>query len=148
MERQPVAKACGVRYAAMAAARLRDSLPMFSFPSGYAGALEHALAGIIRPRTLIRAQLILAERHYFPGGGSGNRYGTRKGPLVTRSGRSFRVARALIAGGAFANCYDLLERKVALCVKSETTLLAEIPNDEAAQVARMPTLSYVMSRRA
>ena len=61
---------------------------------------------------------------------------------VTRGGQSVTAKQALVAGGAFTNSFDLLPRKLALRIKSETTVLAEVSEESRTLLAGMPCLVY------
>jgi sarcosine oxidase len=144
-QREQVAQALGVRHACLSASAIRQHFPMFTFPDSYSAAFEPAPAGLIRPRALIRAQLAIGAQNgativreevhsVFPQ--------TNGVTVITQSGQQFRANRVLLTTGAFTNCYDLLERKLALRVKTETVLLAEVPESEVARLQDMPTLGY------
>lgn len=118
---------------------------MFAFPTGYHGLFEPAPAGYINPRSLIRAQLACAEQQGVtviravvvavkPEGESV--------AVTTDNGATYHARRVLIANGSFANAFDILARKVALRIKSETTILAQVSEAEAARLAAMPTVGY------
>lgn len=65
--------------------------------------------------------------------------------LVTfRDGRTISARKVLVANGAYVNTPGLLPRPVALRLKTETVLLAEIPPTEAARLAAVPPLIYAL----
>jgi sarcosine oxidase len=142
---EQVAQVLGVFHEVMSASAIRQHFPMFAFPVGYSAAFEPAPAGLIRPRALIRGQLAIAaqngativreEVHSLRPQANGV-------AVITQSGQQLQTKRILLASGAFTNCYDLLKRKLALRIKTETVLLAEVPESEVARLQDMPTLGY------
>jgi glycine/D-amino acid oxidase-like deaminating enzyme len=119
--------------------------PGLHFPALYASLFEQAPAGYINPRELIRAQLKAAAAQ-----------GTRiiretvtavepvaQGAIITTiSGQVYWTRNVLAAAGAFTNCHDLLPQKLPLRVKTETTLLARVPEVEARRLSAMPSVIY------
>ncbi len=140
-----VARTVGAVYNVSGARQIRERFPMFAFPENFTGTYEPAPAGLIRPRALIRGQLTIGARN----GATIVRDEVRKvvsdvhGITVeTQTAGLFRAKRVLVASGAFSNCHDLLPRKLALSVKTETVLLAEVSESEVARLRSMPTLTY------
>ncbi|MAT97127.1 MAG: hypothetical protein CL608_08295 [Anaerolineaceae bacterium] len=137
----------GVAYDELSADELAARLPRLHFPACFAGILEHAPAGYINPRGLIAAQLaIFAEQ-----GGTILRETavtvTRHSNHVTvqtKEGNQYKTRKLLIAAGGFSNCFDLLERPLPLRLKTETIILAEVDEDEAARLGDMPTVIYAI----
>jgi len=134
-----------VAYEQLTATELQDRLPLLRFPDNCLAVLEAPPAGYINPRELIKAQLAIARQQ----GASIIREtavavaGDHRGVSVTtQDGLSYRADKVLIAAGAFTNCFDLLRRKLALRVKSETIILARVPAAEAARLQTMPTVIY------
>ncbi len=119
--------------------------PMLAFPEGYIGLFEPAPAGYINPRPLIRAQLAIAEQ-------SGAtivreiavhvKRLTDGWEVSTDSGASYRTRSLLLATGAFSNCFEVAPRKLALRIKGETTIHAQVPESEAKRLVDMPTVGY------
>lgn len=65
--------------------------------------------------------------------------------LVTfRDGRTISARKVLVANGAYVNTPGLLPRPVALRLKTETMLMAEIPPAEAARLASLPPITYAL----
>ena len=144
-QREPVAQALGVLHESLSAPAIQQRFPIFAFPAGYSGAFEPAPAGLIRPRALIAGQLAIGVQN----GATLVREEVRSiqpqtdaVTVITQSGQQFRAKRVLLASGAFTNCYDLLTHKLALRMKTETTLLAEVHESEVTRLQAMPTLSY------
>jgi sarcosine oxidase len=136
----------GAAYTEYAAPRhLEADFPFFRFPPQFRGIFEPPPAGYINPRDLIRAQLTVAAQQgatviretAVALHDAGDYW-----EIETDAGGGYRTRKALAATGAFANCYDLLPRKLALRLKSETILLAELPPAEATRLQKMPTLIY------
>ncbi|MDQ3248360.1 MAG: FAD-binding oxidoreductase, partial [Chloroflexota bacterium] len=101
--------------------------------------------GYINPRSLVRAQLQIAA-------GQGAtiirdvvvrvEQSTQAVTVTTQTGEKFTAARLLIANGAYTNSFGLLPHPLALRIKSETTLHARVPPDEAERLGAMPTVVY------
>jgi len=131
------------RYADGAA--IAHAHPMLAFPADYQGIFEGAPAGYISPRRLIQAQLAIASQQ----GATVVRQvvvkveqTTAAVKLTTDRGATYMAQRVLIANGAFTNCFDLLPRRLALRIKNETTLHAQVPEHEAQRLTGMPTVGY------
>ncbi len=109
--------------------QVMERFPMLRFPQDSHGYIEHAPAGYINPRDLIRAQLEIAARR----GASIIREPVvqirSRGDhveVVTGAGQIVLARRALVTVGAYCNAFDLVPRKLALRVKSETIILARV----------------------
>ncbi|MBP6803807.1 MAG: FAD-binding oxidoreductase [Chloroflexi bacterium] len=115
------------------------------FPPNCHGLLEPPPAGYINPRGLLQAQATIAAQQ---GVWVVAETVTAVTPhahaveILTETGRVLWARKTLIAAGAFANCYDLLPRKLDLRVKSETILLARLSEAEAARLRGLPTVLY------
>jgi len=127
------------------AATISAAHPMLAFPAGYQGVFELPPAGCINPRALIKAQLQIATQQ----GATIVRdvvvkvvQNGHSVTVTTQKGETIAAARVLIATGAFSNCFDVLPRPLALRIKSETTLHAQVPESEAERLAEMPTVGY------
>ena len=137
----------GVAYDELSADELAARLPKLHFPAGFAGILEHAPAGYINPRGLIAAQLaVFAAR-----GGTILRetavivtHHLNHLTIQTKEGNQYQTRKLLIAAGGFSNCFDLLERPLPLRLKTETIILAEVDDAEAARLGNMPTVIYAI----
>ncbi|HEX6386072.1 MAG TPA: FAD-dependent oxidoreductase [Anaerolineae bacterium] len=134
-----------VEYEQLTAAGLRTRFPYLRFPDNCLGVWEAPPAGYINPRELVKAQLAIATQQ----GATVIRemaiavVPDRNGVTVTtREGHTYRADKVLVAAGAFSNCFDLLQRKLALRVKSETIILARVPAAEAERLQMMPTVIY------
>ena len=143
--RREVAENLGIDCRFYGADGLRQQFPMFGFPAGYEAMFELPPAGYINPRAMLQAQLTIASQQ----GATiiaekvvrlrAQRNGMK---VLLDSGRELTAGMVLLATGSFSNCFDLLPRPLALRVKSETTILAEISSETAGHLANMPTLIY------
>jgi sarcosine oxidase len=141
-----IAHVRGVAYEALPdQAALASRFPFLRFPASCHGLYEPAPAGYINPRDVIRAQLAVAQQHgatIIPELVTGITQTAGHAALTTQSGNRYTASRALVAAGAFSNCHQLLPRPLALRVKSETIILARLPDAEARRLAAMPCLIY------
>ena len=144
--RDDIARLLGVKYAVLGdAAAIRHNFPFLAFPDGYQGNYELAPAGYINPRTMIRAQLHTARQN-----GATIRndevHSLTPSPthitVTTQRGDTYQAEKVLVATGAFANCYGVLSRPLALRVKSETIIMAQVSPEEAERLGDMPALFY------
>jgi sarcosine oxidase len=62
--------------------------------------------------------------------------------VQTQSGETFYANKVLLAPGAFINFLQLMQRKLALRLKSETVLLAKVSEAEAEGLSTQPSLLY------
>ncbi|MEZ4594704.1 MAG: FAD-dependent oxidoreductase [Chloroflexota bacterium] len=135
----------GVAYDELSSDELAARLPRLHFPAGFAGILEHAPAGYINPRGLIGAQLAV----FAAQGGTILRetavtvtHHPTHLTIQTNEGNQYETRKLLIAAGGFSNCFGLLERPLPLRLKTETIILAEVDEAEAARLGDMPTVIY------
>jgi sarcosine oxidase len=127
------------------AAEAAAALPYLHFPGATAGYWERGRAGYLNPRLLVQAQLALAQAQgatliraqatAVSAHGDGLR-------VTTADGSSLTAGKVLLATGAFTNCFDLLPEKLPLLAKTETILLAEVPESEVARLRDMPSVDY------
>lgn len=128
----------------LSAAELAVRFPYLRFPP-LGGIHEHAPAGYINPRALIRAQLAVSQQagaHVVAETAVSTTTTSNVVKITTDSGRRLHARQVLVATGAFANCFDVLPRPLDLRVKSETIILAEVTPAAAARLADMPTIGY------
>lgn len=116
-----------------------------SIPSDRIVYWEDAPSGYINPRALVEAQLTVAASQ----GAQIIRQTVTdvmdRGSHVevkTMEGESFSAEKLLLTTGAFTNHLNLLERKVAIRAKSETTILAEVSQAEAERFQHLPGVGY------
>jgi glycine/D-amino acid oxidase-like deaminating enzyme len=119
--------------------------PSICLPAGLEALLETQPAGIIDPRALIQSQLKIAL-----GQGAtiiretviAAEKTSAHWKLTTDQGRQFSAKNILISAGAYSNCFGFFRRKIAIRVKSETTILVEISDAESKRLSGMPPISY------
>jgi sarcosine oxidase len=121
--------------------------PQLHFPEQFASVYEPAPAGYINPRELIQAQMKVAKAQ-------GTRLisevvtaveSTSQGAIVTtESGQVYWSRNVLVAAGAFSNVHDLLPEKLPLRVKTETTIVARLPESEVERLKRLPAIIYMV----
>ncbi|EJC75665.1 glycine/D-amino acid oxidase, deaminating [Rhizobium leguminosarum bv. trifolii WSM2012] len=133
----------GVETSLLDAAGLKTAFPFFVFPDGAAGVFEAKGAGHISPRSLVKAQSLLAEKagaaiirdHVVSIRSEGGSAVVR-----TAGGRSYRGEKVLLAAGGFSIAQNLLARPVAMTVYGRTVTLFEVSETDAARLAAMPSL--------
>lgn len=136
--------AFGATYRTIDGDGLAHSFPFLHFPAGFAGVWETGAAGYINPRSLVAAQLKIAELQ-------GAQIIRQTAISVSEEGKNLRVetddgsaltaGKVLVATGGFANCHNLLlGRRLSYIPKLRTILLAELSGDEAERLAAMPTI--------
>lgn len=144
--RDEIARLLGVNYAVLEdAAAIQHNFPFLAFPAGYQGNYELAPAGYINPRTLIRAELHVARQNGATIRNDEVHHLTTSPThitVTTQRGDTYQAEKVLVATGAFANCYGVLARPLALRVKSETIIMAQITPAEADRLGDMPALIY------
>ena len=125
-----------------------DTLPdhiAMTIPEGHTAWFEPAPSGYINPRQMIQAQLTIAQNQgcdiIRQTVQSVKNVGTHV-EISCVNGESYQTQKVLLATGAFTNFLDLLPRKVALRIKPETTILAQVPAAEAERMKHVPPLNY------
>lgn len=121
--------------------QLHERFACLRFSGDYTAFSEWGPAGYINPRSLIAAQLAIAEKR----GADVIRETVHKlveKPdhimLDTDEGQVYQARKVLLAAGGFTNL--LLTRKVAWRLKAHTILLAEIPAAELERLQGMPAI--------
>lgn len=125
--------------------QVMERFPMLRFPEDSHGYIEHVPAGYINPRDLIRAQLAIASRRgatIVPDTVVQIRNRGDHVVVVTGTGTTYEARRVLLTAGAYCNSFDLLPRKLALRVKSETIILARVSERERGRLEGMPSMIY------
>lgn len=134
----------GIACRALDDAALARDFPFFSFPEGTLGLHEPRDAGHISPRRLVAAQSGAAQRN-------GARIVAERalgidedaGGVTVRTGTgTLRADRALVAAGGFTDA--LMGGGLGLNVYARTAALLELDAAEAARLATMPTLIYLL----
>lgn len=108
---------------------------------GLPGVIERGAAGIIAPRSLIRAQQAIARQHgaqLMDDVVLGIDIYARGCTLHLKSGARIQAAKVLVAAGAFTNFHALLPVKLPYKAMPETVVLMQVPDDMLAQ--RLPAL--------
>lgn len=124
---------------------LRKRFPFLDFPDEFVAVLEPAPTGYINPLELIQAQLTIAKEQGTSVIKETVMRVEAKNDIIyvrTKEGNDYKSKKLLIATGAFANCFDILEQKLELRIKSETTLLARVSEQEATRLSTMPSVLY------
>lgn len=115
------------------------------FPFSAKGIYEHAPSGHINPRQLVKAQSTVFEKN------GGKIFNNTVGTISLEDGsiritctdkQVFYAKKVLLAPGAFVNFLQLLEKKLALKVKSETTIWVKVREQEAQRLSCLPPLLY------
>jgi sarcosine oxidase len=115
------------------------------FLEGYDIFIEGAPSGYINPRDMIRAQLAVAARAgaeiVRETAVSVQNQHTHV-QVMTKEGGQYQAKKVLLATGAYTNCFELLARKLALRVKSETIILGHMAAGEEERFKQMPAVTY------
>lgn len=123
----------------------RKMFPYLEFPEGYGLFYEPAPAGYINPRSMLKAQNVIAQQQgatlidaivtqikTSPDGVQ----------IRTADGQNFAAQKALVACGAFTNFYELLPEPIPLRLKTESMVWGEVSEETAVQLQKMPGLGY------
>ncbi len=123
------------------ASSCREAYPYLSFSDAFVAWYEGGAAGYINPRSLIAAQLKIAEDK----GATVFRDIVRRIHRVgdcheihSREGKARRARKILLTAGGYSN--TLLDKKLRLRTKSHTILLAEVPPAEVNRLKTMPSI--------
>ena len=135
----------GVRFERLDDAGLKRRFPYLMVPPGFVGLYEEDGAGVINPRSLVRAQQTAARNHntaLLRDIALSARKMEDGFEVRTSGGNTYRGRRLLIATGAFTNHFDLLRRPLDLDVKAETVWLARVSPAEVERLRSMPSIWY------
>lgn len=143
-----VVAAYGINVDHLSAGELLRAFPYLRFPGAEDGLFESAPAGYINPRALIRAQLAIAGKQgaevvrevVTAVEQTGDHLVVR-----TKEGSQYQARKVLIAAGAFSNFIEMdggQKWPLPLRLKTETILLAETPQPEAARLRNMPAVTF------
>lgn len=144
---EKVAAHFGVEYARPDHPSQQATFPFLRFPVENWMVWEKPPSGHFNPRHFLQAQLILAERQ---GATLIREIATSvrdKGEyveVVTETGQPYRTRKVLIATGAFSNGFNLFSRALALHLKIEFVLMAQISPTEAKRLREMPAVIYLL----
>lgn len=129
---------------------LRKKWPELCFPPDYLGLYELDCTGILNPRKLVEAQLSAVTSY------GGKIFSSAAKNLEIKNncfieledGSVLEANKVLISAGAWSNSSGLLPRPLALRMKTETVLLAEVDSDESERLAKLPAMHYEISDAA
>lgn len=138
-----VGKTLEAPYVRLNRAEASERFPYLNFAAKAEALWEEGGAGYINPRSLVRAQLTIAEQQ----GATLIREEARKlerangeSIITTESGNTIHAGKVLLATGAYTN--HLLGRKLDLRPKAVSVVLAEIGETELERLHRLPTLIW------
>ena len=141
--RSELEAALGFTYQDYAPAELTQRFPMLAADLPYAGVYDAPPSGIINPRRMVAAHLMLAVQY----GAQLNRDIVTQlsvsgdGVTVqTADGQSYQAAQAIVAAGAYSGLSGLLPAPIAHTVKSETVTLAEVSSAHVEAMLGMPSM--------
>lgn len=146
-EQARLARSLGVDHVELNRAADIERLSPLCIPSGFRGLLEQAPAGIFSPRALLHNHVSIAKANgaaVISETVTAIRRRAMHWELQTDGGRCYTAAKVLVSAGAYANCFDLLPRKLDLRVKSEITLLFQVSAIESERLRNMPPISYLI----
>jgi sarcosine oxidase len=135
--------ALGFRYTDYAIGSMTTQFPMLATDLPYAGVYDGPPSGVINPRRMVAAHLVLAVQH---GAQLERDIVTTVVPTATEvtvrtaAGQTFRAHRAIIAAGAYSGLSGLLPSPIAHTIKSETVTLAEVSAAQAQALRDMPSM--------
>lgn len=135
--------ALGFRYTDYAIGSMTTQFPMLAADLPYAGVYDGPPSGIINPRRMVAAHLVLAVQH---GTQLERDIVTTVVPTATEvtvrtaAGQTYRAHRAIIAAGAYSGLSGLLPSPIAHTIKSETVTLAEVSAAQAQALRDMPSM--------
>lgn len=135
--------ALGFRYTDYAAGTVSAQFPMLATDLPYAGVFDGPPSGIINPRRMVAAHLVLAVQH---GAQLERDIVTAVVPTAdhvtvhTAAGQAFSAQQAIVAAGAYSGLSGLLPSPIAHTIKSETVTLAEVSPAQAQALHDMPSM--------
>src|ERR1035438_10533615 len=100
-----------------------------ALPVSSRGILELSPSGFINPRLLLAAQLDAFQRRggaIIPETARDISYQPTHATITTFQGNVYAAKKILLCPGAFINFFNLTEKKLALVLKSETVLWAQV----------------------
>ena len=117
----------------------------YHFPHYYQVVYEPAPSGHLNPRKMVAAQLAIAQQQgaeIIEGMGVAVEPVADGVRVVLADGRCLLAEKVLLATGAFTNCFNLVERKLALKVEPMVSVLAEVSPQRAESWRDLPPLNY------
>ena len=124
---------------------LNNAFQDFVFPAEAKANFEAAPSGHVNPIKLIEAQLAVCRQQYATVISDTVIIVEKNNGMIdilTESGKRYSAKKVLLCAGAFANFLQLMKRRLALRLKSETVLLAKVSEAEAMRLAELPSLLY------
>lgn len=119
--------------------------PDYHFPTSSKGIFEVAPSGHINPRLLIKAQLKIFQNNQgqvFNDTAIEVSNKNNQVKITTLSGKIYHSKKVLLATGAFVNFFKLLNQKLFLTIKSESTIWAKTSIEEGRRLSKLPSLLY------
>ncbi|MGB1048289.1 MAG: NAD(P)/FAD-dependent oxidoreductase [Rhodothermales bacterium] len=133
----------------MGSGECRQRFPYLHFASNAQLHLESGPAGILRPRSLIQAQIEIARQHGAQIVSGVVQEVVKEGDtyqLRTGAGQ-FEASCVLLATGAYAAIQPLSRHDLHLTVRTETVLLAQVDQNRHAHLWDMPGIIWYFSHR-
>ncbi len=127
------------------AGAIHNSFPEFNFTGSSEAICEGSPSGHINPRLLAKAQLELSKKNgaeIITDIATGLDYKKNHIQIRTLRGGLYEARKVLLCPGAFINSLNLTENKLAVTLKSETTILAKVSEEEAQRLSNLPSLLY------
>jgi sarcosine oxidase len=125
---------------------LAERFPAMRLQPGMVGYQEPAAGACLNPRALVAAQIraaTAAGAHVVTAPAVA--VSTEATSTVTLDdGSRIECRKVLLATGAFTNGSDLLGQPLAMRMKTEIVLLAELDEDEADRLANLPPMHYAI----
>ena len=124
---------------------LKRSYPDYAFPALSKAMFEGSPSGYINPRLLIQAQLSAVKKNsgtLINGVAKEIIHNNGIYKITTVQGEVYESKKVLLAPGAFVNFFNLITKKLALILKSETIILARVSEAEANRLSTLPSLLY------
>lgn len=118
----------------------------YHLPSHYTAVFEDAPSGHLNPRAMVQAQIKAAQKQgVLVVSALVTQVETSDGQVkaTLADGRTITADRVLIATGAFANCFGLLARKLAIRAEAISSILCEVSTETAVQHAHLPPLNVL-----
>ncbi|MEM7172341.1 MAG: FAD-binding oxidoreductase [Pseudomonadota bacterium] len=138
----------GANLARLNASQIREHYPFLNVSDDADGLTESGSAGYISPRSLVKAQSILAEKggatvvNDFAVSVSG---GSRGVEITTSAGGLISAEKAIVATGAFTQGLNLSHRDLGLSVYGRTVVLARLDEALLKHFTGMPTMIHSAS---
>ncbi|MEO8412725.1 MAG: FAD-binding oxidoreductase [Ginsengibacter sp.] len=123
----------------------------FNFPASSQGIFEKSPSGYINPRLLIKAQLNIFRKNdgtVIDNIATEIDYEDDFLRIKTVSGNIYNGKKILLCPGAFINFFSLIQKKLVLSLKGETTLWANVTAREAHRLSKLPSLLYEIDNPA